>query len=115
MDLPSDKRWLSDDRSPIWTYARKMGLALYKVLPEDVEVSIKGGVYVKGTVNTMQEAEALREVIRHLGQTLPSHRKMIAADIGAGVREPSFRDKLYELFGDPTELTGIRSLGTQDT
>jgi len=101
-------RWLPEERGPIWDYASKMGKSLHGLLPKDACVTISDGVYVSCTVTTMQEAEALREVIRHLGQTLPSHRKMVAADIGANVPEPDWRAELYRVLGDPMKLTTAR-------
>jgi hypothetical protein len=81
-----------------------MGVALQKVMPADFVVGYGDGLHVSGTLTTMQEAEALREAIRHLGQHLPSHRLMIAGDIGMEPPKPDWRDELFKLFGDPNAL-----------
>lgn len=111
--IPDASRWLPKEPSPIWGYAKAMKSSLYNLLPEGFEVGYRGGLSVNGTVTTMQEAEALRESIRHLGQMLPSHRKMIAGDIGCEIPEPGWKDALYKMFGTPAQAMSVGTAETQ--
>lgn len=90
---------LPKECSPIWGYAKKMKKSLQKILPTEGYVRMSNGLEVNMVVTTQQEAEALRETIRHLGQFLPAHRIMVPGDIGAHKPEPSWRDELEKAFG----------------
>lgn len=87
----------------IWAYAKSLGVALIEVAPKDVCFGWNGddGFSIRATMRTAQEAEAVREIIRHLAiRTLPMHRKMVHADLyGDPAPQPSFQQKIAEMFG----------------
>ena len=101
----------SADKSGIYDYAHNVGKALIGVAPKDFKMGWSGdeAMTMSFTLRTTQEAEAVREIIRHLcGRWLKSHRDMLHGDIHyvPAVKKETFSDKLKAMFGTAQGTSG---------
>lgn len=108
------------ERSRIWRHARALNKALIGIAPKDfcMQWNETGGpdttISVSCTIATTHEAEAVCEIIMHLArQSLSARREMILADIMEPKPEPSWREKLAEMFGDCVVLNRDSGSGSQ--